>query len=93
VAIACREAFVDGLPQAIADWDIIEVSAELCNDHLATNHLVLNDQTIIVPSESEQDGVVAELHKRNFEVIRLPYSAVYRMGGSFRCAHQPLIRR
>ena len=92
MAIACPEAFTDGLPDAIADWDIIEVSAELCNDHLATNHLVLNDRTIIVPAEEAQDGVVDALRKRNFEVIRLPYEAVYRMGGSFRCAHQPLVR-
>ena len=92
VAIACTEAFVDGLPDQIRDWDIIEVSKELCNDHLATNHLVLNDRAIIVPREPAHDGVTAELKKRSFEVIRLPYEAVYRMGGSFRCAHQPLVR-
>ena len=93
MAIACREAFVGGLPEAIADWDIIEVSPELCNDHLGTNHLVLNDRAILVPSEPAHDEVVAELEARRFEVIRLPYEAVYRMGGSFRCAHQPLIRK
>jgi len=92
VAIACSEAFVDGLPDVIRNWDVIEVSKELCNDHLGTNHLVLNDQTIIVPAEPAHDGVTVELQKRRFEVIRLPYEAVYRMGGSFRCAHQPLIR-
>lgn len=92
VAIACSEAFVDGLPDVIRNWDVIEVSKELCNDHLGTNHLVLNDQTIIVPAEPAHDGVTVELQKRKFEVIRLPYEAVYRMGGSFRCAYQPLIR-
>ncbi|MDX1643035.1 MAG: hypothetical protein R3244_01615 [Thermoanaerobaculia bacterium] len=93
VAIACLEAFVDGLPAAIADWDVIAVDERLCNEHLATNHLVLDDRTIVVPSEPEHDAVVAELERRRFEVIRLPYGAVYRVGGSFRCAHQPLIRR
>jgi len=92
VAIACREAFIDGLPPVIADWDIIEVSAELCNDHLATNHLVLDDRTILVPAEAAHNEVVNALRQRQFEVIRMPYEAVYRMGGSFRCAHQPLIR-
>ena len=92
VAIACREAFVDGLPECIRDWDIIEVDKVQCNDHLATNHLVLDDRTIIVPSEAAHDGVTRELEKRRFEVIRLAYEAVYRVGGSFRCAHQPLIR-
>ena len=77
---------------ALGDWDIIEVDKTLCNDHLATNHLILDDRTIVVPSEPAHDGVAAELKKRHFEVIRLPYEAVYRVGGSFRCAHHPLIR-
>ncbi len=91
VAIACTEAFVDGLPEYIRDWDIIHVDETLCNDHLATNHLVLDERTIIVPAEPAHDAVAGELKKRRFEVIRLPYEAVYRVGGSFRCAHQPLI--
>jgi len=92
VAIACLEAFVDGLPECLADWDVIAVDETACNDHLATNHLVLDDRTLVVPSEPEHDAVTAELEKRRFEVIRLPYGAVYRVGGSFRCAHQPLVR-
>jgi glycine amidinotransferase len=93
VAIACTDAFIGGLPRHIRGWDIIDVSKELCNDHLGTNHLVLNDHTIIVPAEEAHDTVAEELKQRRFEVIRLPYEAVYRCGGSFRCAHQPLIRR
>ncbi len=93
MAIACLEAFVDGLPEPIAGWDVIPVDEQLCNEHLATNHLVLDERTIVVPSEPEHDTIVAELERRRFEVIRLPYGAVYRVGGSFRCAHQPLIRR
>ena len=92
VAIACVEVFLDGLPDSIRDWDIIEVDKKLCDEHLATNHLVLNDQAIVVPSEPAHDGVAAQLKKRRFEVVRLSYEAVYRVGGSFRCAHQPLIR-
>ncbi len=92
IAIACKDAFINGLPDYINDWDIIDVSKEYCNDALGTNHLVVNDRTIIVPSEDEHDALSNELEKRNFEVIRIPYGEVYRCGGSFRCAHQPLIR-
>lgn len=92
VAIACVSAFLDGLPRCIRDWDIINVEKELCNDHLATNHLVINDRTIVVPSEQAHDSIVNQLRNRHFDVIRLPYEAVYKVGGSFRCAHQPLIR-
>ena len=51
-------------------------------------------QKILVGHSGEPalDGVAGQLKKRRFEVIRLPYEAVYRVGGSFRCAHQPLIR-
>lgn len=92
VAIACTAAFIDGLPAPIRDWDIIDVDKSLCNDHLATNHLVLDDRTLIVPSEAAHDDVSEQLARRGFDVVRLPYGAVYRVGGSFRCAHQPLIR-
>lgn len=92
VAIACVEAFLNGLPDYIADWDVIRATKDQCNEQLATNHLVLDDRTIVIPSESEHDWLEGELKARKFEVIRLPYGAVYRCGGSFRCAHQPLIR-
>jgi N-dimethylarginine dimethylaminohydrolase len=92
VAIACTAAFTNGLPEYIRDWDIIDVDSTYCNDALGTNHLVINDRTVMVPSENEHDHVANELKKRQFEVIRMPYGHVYRCGGSFRCAHQPLIR-
>ena len=92
VAIACAEAFPGGLPSYISDWDIIDVSKQYCNDALGTNHLVINDQTVVVPAEDEHDWMEKELKKRRFEVVRLPYGYVYRCGGSFRCAHQPLVR-
>ena len=92
VAIACTSAFLNGLPDYIKDWDIIDVTPEYCNDHLGTNHLVLNDRTVIVPAEPEHDFIEDELKKRKFDVMRLPYGNVYRCGGSFRCAYQPLIR-
>lgn len=92
VAIACVQAFTDGLPDCIKDWDVIDVEPEYCNDALGTNHLVLNDRTVLVPAESEHDHIASALKQRNFDVPRMPYGHVYRCGGSFRCAHQPLIR-
>lgn len=92
VALACVEAFTDGLPDIIKDWDIINIDPAYCNDALGANHLVIDDRTVLVPAEAEHDHVADALRKRNFEVIRMPYGHVYTCGGSFRCAHQPLIR-
>ncbi len=92
VAVVALEAFADGLPEVIRDWDHIVVTMEEAKRHMACNSLVLDDRTVVVPAEEPHDGVAAALEARKFEVIRLPYGAVYRVGGSFRCAHQPLVR-
>ncbi|MGE0719698.1 MAG: dimethylarginine dimethylaminohydrolase family protein [Alphaproteobacteria bacterium] len=92
VAVICRDAFPAGLPPHLRDWDHIEVGVEEAKRHLACNNLVLDDRTVVVPSEPPLDRVATALTARRFEVIRIPYEAVYRVGGSFRCAHQPLVR-
>ncbi|WP_342642116.1 hypothetical protein [Rhodoligotrophos ferricapiens] len=92
LAVVCMDAFPEGLPDHLANWDRIVVGKEAAKRHLACNNLVLDDRTVMMPSEEPHDYVAAELKARGFEVIRTPYEAVYRVGGSFRCAHQPLIR-
>jgi len=90
--IACLDALPTGLPRFMKDWETIEISKRAAVETLAANHLVLNDQTILIPAETEHDPMERELARRGLEVVRLPYGHVYRCGGSFRCAHQPLIR-
>lgn len=92
LAVVCEEAFSKGLPECIRDWDRIVVTKEAAKRHMACNNLVINDHTSMVPSEEPLDFVAAELSKRGIEVIRTPYEALGRVGGSFRCAHQPLVR-
>ncbi len=92
VTVICREAFPQGLPEYIRDWDHIVVDKFHAKRHMACNNLVLDDHTVVVPEVEALDDVAAELKKRKFEVIRLPYNYPSDFGGSFRCAHQPLIR-
>jgi glycine amidinotransferase len=92
VTIVCWEAFPKGLPEHIRDWDHIVVDRFHAKRHMACNNLVLDDRTVVVPSAEELDPVAEELRRRRFEVIRLPYNYPSDFGGSFRCAHQPLIR-
>jgi N-dimethylarginine dimethylaminohydrolase len=92
LVVACEEAFVEGLPEHIRDWERIVVSKEDAKRHMACNNLVINDRTVMLPAEEALDNLASELKRRKFEVIRTPYDALGRVGGSFRCAHQPLVR-
>lgn len=92
VAVACLEALPEGLPDFMADWDVFAVPKTLAKGHMGCNNLVLDDRTVVVPSEEPLDLVAGALKERGFEVIRIPYRAPCMAGGSFRCAHQPLVR-
>ena len=92
VAVVCLECLPDGVPDCMKDWDLIDVPYDIAKAHMGCNNLTINDQTVVVPSGEAHEPVTAELKARKFEVIRLPYEAVYCLGGSFRCAHQPFIR-
>lgn len=92
VLVACLEGLPEGLPSYFDGWDVIEVSKTLAKASLGCNNLVLDDRTVIVPSEEPLDTVAAELGRRKFEVVRIPYGIPCMAGGSFRCGHQPLRR-
>jgi len=93
LAIACMEALPEGLPDRMADWDVIEVPKSLAKAHMACNNLVVNERTVIVPSEKPLDLIADALAVRQIEAVRIPYRVPCMAGGSFRCAHQPLIRQ
>ena len=85
----CREAFINGLPDFLDGWDLIEVSAE-DTARLACNGLVLDEKTYLCAAEHEQ--VAEALSKHRQEVITLLYDTVSLWGGSFRFSHHPLVR-
>lgn len=90
LAIVCREGFIDGLPDFLSGWNLIEVSTEDAEEKLATNVLVLDEETTLVAEETPD--VADALAKAGQKVITTPFWAVYLFGGSFRCWHHPLIR-
>lgn len=91
-AICCLQALPEGLPDFMKDWDLHAVPKTLAKGHMGVNNLVLDDRTVVVPAEEALDPIVEALTARKFEVIRIPYRVPCMIGGSFRCAHQPLIR-
>jgi glycine amidinotransferase len=92
VAVASLAGFPNGLPRFFDGWDVIDVPFAVAKASVGVNHLVLNDRTVLVPSEPEHDEVARALSARGLDVPRIPYSGVYWLGGSLRCAYQPLRR-
>lgn len=93
VAVASIEALPEGLPDFMKEWDVIEVPKAMAKGHMACNNLVLDDHTVVVPAEEALNPIAEALAARRFEVMRIPYRVPCMAGGSFRCAHQPLVRR
>ncbi len=94
LAIACREAFVDGLPSVLDGWDIIEVSTDQSR-LLACNGLPLDESTYILGYNDDEDGshVQGELERRGIIVHRVAFGNHTEDGGSIRCSTHPLVRR
>ncbi len=93
LAIICEEAFIDGLPEEIKDWDLIRVSLEDVK-RLAVNGLPVNSKNYILSYNRHNDNryIQAELEKRDIRVHRVFFGTHNGQGGSLRCATQPLKR-
>jgi glycine amidinotransferase len=90
LALVCQAGFLQGLPEFLRDWELIEVSAEDAETKLACNGLVLDEKTILVAEELPH--LAEALTKAGQEVLTTPFDAVYLWGGAFRCWHHPLVR-
>lgn len=90
LALVCQEGFPEGLPDILSDWEIIEVPAQAAEEMLAVNVLVLDEDTVLVASETP--AVAEALDRAGQTVLSTPFAAVSLWGGSFRCWHHPLRR-
>ncbi|MEM8680738.1 MAG: arginine deiminase family protein, partial [Planctomycetota bacterium] len=90
LAIICREAFVDGIPEFLTDWELIDVSYEDAHERLGCNGLILDDKTMIMADSLPE--LAERVRKAGQEVIETPFDTVYQYGGAFRCWHHPLVR-
>ena len=89
LVIACLEAFPQGLPGMLQNWEIIEVSYEEARA-LACNGLVLDMNTYII--DRAHARLAERLAARNIDVITTPFDLPARFGGGLRCVHHPLVR-
>ena len=93
LAIVCEEAFIDGLPEEIKDWDLIRVSLDDVK-RLAVNGLPVDSQNYVLSYNLHNDNrfIQTELEKRGIKVHRVFFGTHNGQGGSLRCATQPLKR-
>ncbi len=94
LAIACRQAFVDGLPSLLDGWDIIEVTADQAR-LLACNGLPVDSDNYILGFNADEDGSTVQdgLEAHGITVHRIPFGNHTEVGGSIRCSTHPLVRR
>ncbi len=90
LAIICREAFLDGVPEQLADWQLIEVSLEEAA-LLMTNGLPVAEEVYI--TDSAFSRIVNQLKGEGIKVETIDYRVSRIFGGSFRCTTQPLLRQ
>ncbi|MCO8287060.1 dimethylarginine dimethylaminohydrolase family protein [Tetragenococcus halophilus] len=87
--ITCEEAFLDGLPEELKDWEKINVSlAEAAN--LIANDLPINEQVYV--TDQAFTDLIAKIKAKGIKVETLDYHVSRMFGGSFRCTTQALIR-
>lgn len=87
--IVCPEAFLDGIPEALSNWEQIPVSLQDAA-YLMTNGLPLNEEVYITDQAFTQ--LIPEIEKYGIKVETLDYHISRIFGGSFRCTTQALIR-
>jgi N-dimethylarginine dimethylaminohydrolase len=93
LAIVCEEAYVEGLPDCIRDWDLIKVSLEDAS-RLAVNGLPVDESNYIMSYNDHvgNDFIREELERRGITVHPVYFDTHNGQGGSIRCATQPLKR-
>ncbi len=87
--IICKEALINGIPEALKDWDTISVPYKDIA-YLAVNGLPINESTYIIDPQFEY--IAKQLKTRGITVEYVDFEISRSLGGSFRCSTQPLLR-
>ncbi|UCE63418.1 MAG: hypothetical protein JSU59_11240 [Nitrospirota bacterium] len=90
LGIICRDWLVSELPPALQRFTWIEATAEEAA-WLGVNGLPLNPETYLV--DAAHTRIIRELRSHGVEVVEVPFDGPSYLGGSLRCASQPLIRQ
>ncbi|MHC5354957.1 dimethylarginine dimethylaminohydrolase family protein [Myroides sp. LJL115] len=87
--LICKEAFLDGIPSILKDWDAIEVTLKEAGN-LATNGLPISPEVYVTDPVFKHIGDQIESYGVKVEYVDFEITRSF--GGSFRCSTQPLLR-
>ncbi|MGI9311102.1 MAG: dimethylarginine dimethylaminohydrolase family protein [bacterium] len=89
LAMAHLPTFAEGLPPPIADWEVIEITAEEMRGH-ATVGVSLDPRRYLI--DPRHARVMEALSKHGIEPLPTPCDAIGYWGGAIRCITLPLKR-
>lgn len=87
--MAYLPAFVEGLPEPLRDWEVIELTQAEAEAH-ATVGVSLDERHYMI--DPHHNRVMDELGKRGVEPVPVPSDALAFWGGAIRCVTLPLAR-
>lgn len=87
--IVCEEAFLNGIPEQLRNWDKISVPYKDIA-YLAINGLPINESTYVLDPQFEY--IAEQLKDRGITVEYVDFRISRSFGGSFRCSTQPIVR-
>lgn len=90
LAVACMDAFKEGVPEPLKDWEFVEASPSECHA-MGSNTLCLEPGKVFIGSRHER--LISEIEKRGCVPIPVDYDAVEWNGGGIRCTTHPLVRK
>jgi glycine amidinotransferase len=90
VALACKEFFIDGLPDILEGWEIVDVDPEEARAD-ACNGLPLGRGYYVMSTEWKKYG--EKLRDHGIKPLYTPFEETNHVtGGGPRCSHGPLVR-
>ncbi|MDO5563088.1 MAG: hypothetical protein Q4F74_05685 [Synergistaceae bacterium] len=93
LAILCEDAFVEGIPAPLRDWDIIKMEFNSVK-YLSLNGLPIDSKTYVMGYNDKNPNAYlkGELEARGIKVHTVFFGMHNTQGGSLRCATQALLR-
>jgi N-dimethylarginine dimethylaminohydrolase len=82
-AMVYRPAFINGIPEPMKNWDLIDITLEEAEAG-GPCAVMLNPQTILMVAEAPR--LIRLLEERGLNVIPIPFDAVTKLDGAIRCA-------